>query len=320
MVIRYGTPQRFGPVLGTTVGSFGNAMIQKVQEDIVGQMALAIRGTNQIDSELLKFLGVLFSDTAFVRQQGGKLTRAHQEIGEAAQRSMVAAYTHRRFRRPKGSYRIDDASPNERYAGGALRRALLDPGMVEADDRGVRFINTAILDREARQWRRLNYGAGGKAGTPPAQFPLQWGGVVVATLGLPADPRPAFRIPRGYWIGPDGKRVGAGAGNTDRFYPVSTTSGDINRGEAFRGRPSPGRVTAGIAAANFLDAGVRRIANEIPSAYLRLYAEWHENNMTRLQGIAQAAGTRVAATSETQYIVEYQRDQNRPRTFAVTLE
>lgn len=299
---------------------YGNEMMQKFQENIVGQIAHSVTGASEVQSEMLQFIGVLFSDVAFVRQQGGAITKAHRDVGEAARRSTQNAYTHRRFRRPPGSYRLDDSGQNQRYAGGALRNALgSGKGHVDADEYGLRFLNTAILDEEAKQWRRLNYGAGGKAGEAPTPFPLQWGGMVVATLGLPADPRPAFRIPKGYWVGADGKRVGAGGGG-DRFFPVGTTSAEINKGESFRGRPSPARMTAGIAASNFIDAGVRRIANELPAAYLRLYANWVDNNLNALERIAAAAGTRVAATTETQYIVEYQRDKNRPRVFAVDVE
>jgi hypothetical protein len=302
---------------------YGNLMMQKLQENIVGQLGQSVRGSAVVESEMLQTLGALFTDVAFVRQQGGKIKAAHEAIGEAARRSTQNAYTHRRFRRPKGSYRLDDSGQNQRYAGGALRRALgSDKGHVDADEYGLRFLNTAVLDQEAKQWRRLNYGAGGKAGTAPHQFPIEWGGIVVATLGLPADPRPAFRIPAGYWIGPDGKRVGAsrGGGGSDRFYPVGTTSADIDRGTAFRGRPSPARMTAGIAASNFIDAGVRRIANEIPVAYMRLYSEWHDSNLARMERIAQSAGVRVGSPNEVQYIVEYQRDKNRPRVFEVGLE
>lgn len=303
---------------------FGVDPMQAATANVVAQLGESIRGAAYVESEMLKTLGALFTDVAFVRQQGGKIAAAHYDIGEAARRSVQNAYTHRRFRRPKGSYRIDDYGSdgqNQRYAGGALRRALgSDKGHVEADEYGLRFLNTAVLNEEAKQWRRLNYGAGGKAGQAPHQFNLEWGGVVVATLGLPADPRPAFKIPRGYWIGPDGKRVGAGGGSSDRFYPVGTTSADINRGEAFRGRPSPARMTAGIAASNFIDAGVRRIANEIPSAYINLYAQWVETNLRRVEAIADAAGVSVASATETQYVVEFQRDKNRPRVFAVTAE
>lgn len=311
------------PVRGLTMpdqaNAYGNAMMQKFQENLVGQFGLSVRGAATIESEMLQTIGALFNDVAFIRQQGGAVKAAHTRIGEVARRSTQNAYTHRRFRRPAGSYRLDDTGQNQRYAGGALREALGSRnGHVEADEFGIRFLNTDVLDKAAKQWRRLNYGAGGKAGAAPHQYNLEWGGIVVATLGLPADPRPAFKIPRGYWVGPDGKRVGAGKGGSDRFFPVGTSSQEISRAESFRGRPSPARMTAGIAASNFIDAGVRRIANELPSAYMQLYEDWHNRNLARVAKIAESAGVRVGSPSEAQYIVEFQRDKNRPRLFKVT--
>lgn len=300
---------------------YGHQMMQVLEGSIVRQMALSLRSAAVVESAMLRTIGALFNDVAFVRQQGGKIRDAHHSIGEAARLSTQNAYTHRRFRRPPGSYRLDDTGHNQRYAGGALRKALgSGKGHVDADEYGLRFLNVDVLNEEAKQWRRLNYGAGGKAGEAPTQFPIQWGGMVVATLGLPADPRPAFKIPRGYWVGPDGKRVGAGAGLNDRFFPIGTSSNEISRAESFRGRPSPARMTAGIAASNFIDAGVRRIANEIPSAYIALYAEWHDQNLARMEQIAEQAGVAVAARDEVQLVVEYQRDKNRPRVFAISAE
>jgi hypothetical protein len=192
----------------------------------------------------------------------GQLRRAHQDAGDQARRSMVAAYTHRPHRRAVPSYRIGD-----RYAGGALRRALNQPGQVEATPFTLRFINRDILDQEARQWRRLNYGAGGGSEggiTAPAQFPVQWDGLVVATMGLPPDTRPGFTIPQGMFVTPGGERV----------RPSTARRGQ----DTFRvGNPNRRFPTAGIASSNFLDGGVRRLVTALPISYLDMYTRLYNN-------------------------------------------
>lgn len=192
----------------------------------------------------------------------GQLRRAHQDAGDQARRSMVAAYTHRAHRRAVPSYRVGD-----RYAGGALRRALNQPGQVEATAFTLRFINRDILNQEARQWRRLNYGAGGGSEggiVAPAQFPVQWDGLVVATLGLPPDTRPGFTIPQGIFVTPGGERV----------RPSASRRGQ----DAFSVRKASRKFpTAGIASSNFLDGGIRRLVTALPISYLDMYTRLFEN-------------------------------------------
>lgn len=207
-----------------------------------------------------------------------QLKQAHHDIGIAAQRSTVQAFTHRRNNRRTPPDRIQARDPrNRRFAGGALRRAIQAPDFFEATFEGLLWANVTRLNAEAKQWMRVNYGAGGRAGQRPERFQVRWGNLVVAQLGLRASPRAAFRIPRGFWVGGDGGRAAPGAGA--RFFPV----GEQPRG--IRGRPTTARMTAGIAASNFLDAGVRRIAREFPIAYTGL-VERH------MAGVEQRTDTR----------------------------
>lgn len=187
------------------------------------------------------------------------LRQAHHDIGVSAQRSTVQAFTHRRNNRRTAPDRIQARDPrNRRFAGGALRRAIQSPDFFEATFEGLLWANVQRLNAEAKQWMRVNYGAGGIAGEAPGRFQVKWGNLVVATLGLRPNPRRAFRLPRGYWVGEGGQRGG------NRFFPVGEQPAGI------RGRPSRARMTQGIAASNFLDAGVRRIAHEFPVAYTGL--------------------------------------------------
>lgn len=208
-----------------------------------------------------------------------QLRRAHRDAGEGAQRSMVQGYVNRRHRRPVPSYRIGD-----RYAGGALLRALRNPNMVEATEFTLRFINTDILNTEARHWRRLNFGAGaGSEGglQAPAQFPIAWEGMVVATLGLTPDFRPAFTMPQGIFVAPGGNRVESSASRrgSDMFFPR---------------RASRRYPTAGIASSNFLDAGVRRLATALPQSYLGMYQRLYDRTMAQNANIISRVGAMPA--------------------------
>lgn len=187
----------------------------------------------------------------------------HYDVGRAAQLSVQQGYTHRRYRRGSTNYRTAPREDrNFRYAGGLLLRALQAPDFFVATPDTLRWGNINRLDQEAKQWRRLNFGAGGAAGETPRQFQMHWGTFVGAAIGLEPDPRPAFRIPPGYWFTEGaGERVRRGVRVPHgEFYPV----GEQPAGRW--GRPNKVRMTRGIAASNFLDAGVRRIAEEYPRA------------------------------------------------------
>jgi hypothetical protein len=242
------------------------AMLKGMQE--------AIASTDRVVSEELSNITRLVS-----QMSPAKRTQIHREVGLAAQRSVRAAYSNRRHRKRTPSYRISaNSQRNQRYAGGALLRVIGASDFFEATPSGLKFINTTRLNKEAKQWRRLNFGAGGRATTPPGRYSVSWDGLVVATMGLEPDPRPAFRIPRGYWFA-GGQRVGAGMGT--EFYPVG------EQPSGTRGRPSPARMTKGIAASNFLDAGVQRIAREMPRAYTRAVQELINRDIANYNRITQ---------------------------------
>ena len=193
---------------------------------------------------------------------------ANLEIARKAQLAVARRYDQRRGRRRLPSYRVG----SNRYSGGALRRAIMAPDFYEATATGIKFINRDRLSREAAQWKRLNYGAGGGAGTPPRQFSVMIGGQLAATLGIAADPQPGFRLPPGFFIGPGGERQprrGPGPGS-GMFFPT---------------RSNPKDKTFGILASNFLDAGVRSIADNMPVAYMGIYGRWFDRFAT-LSGAA----------------------------------
>jgi hypothetical protein len=211
---------------------------------------------------------------------------AYREIGLAAQRSVRAAYAARSPQRDLPAYRTTAKfARNRRYANGALLRAIGAPDFFEASAKGLKFINEDRLNREAKHWRRLNFGtAGGNTVSPPREFRLDWGKLLEAaspiSVGLTPDIRPAFRIPRGVWISPGvfyPMSEIAGVGRTGAV--VSVVGSRSSRGGFRRpGRVSPrqhlkesGRPTRGIASTNFLDAGVAAIARNLLPKFSEVY-------------------------------------------------
>ena len=198
--------------------------------------------------------------------------RAHEGIGAAAQRSVLSSYGQRVTRKqgPSGYRAGATDNHSRRFAGGALRRALGSKDFYRATADGLQFVNIRTLDKEAAHWYRLNFGAGAAGLGSTARFQVRWHGLVVASLGFDAEPSAPFAMPRGVWVSPTGERVRAGANpaGTDEFYPQG------ERPPGIRGAPTSGTMTRGIEARNFLDAGLRRIADLLPRAYDDIYRDW----------------------------------------------
>lgn len=250
--------------------------------------------------------GKILRDIARIIDQGvgtRELVRAHTTIAEKGQDSVKRSYDQTvtaRNKRRLGPYR-DTIEPainpkNRRFADGKLRQALGSRDFWEADARGIRFINVDLLNRKAKQWARLSAGAGGRGSGSRQQFEVRWGNLVVAALGLNMRPSPAFTIPKGYWVDPSGSPVGPGARGSARFFPMgegprsgarSHTSAVNDEGKRVRVPMQRRRVTRGIEARNFLDAGVRRIARELGPTYLRMHEDWYGKRISTVRPASQ---------------------------------
>jgi hypothetical protein len=178
-----------------------------------------------------------------VRSSRNQLANLHHQVGVVAQANIVAAYEQARVEKGRN---IPSYRESTRDAGGRLLHALLSADFFRGTYDGIGLANRTLLDREARQWHRLNFGARPGPGAPPQQAQVEWQGLVVGAIGLPSEPSAAFGLPRGFWqegaFGPTGPR---------QIYK-----------------------TRGIRAWNFLDAGTATIAREIGPAYQGLYDRW----------------------------------------------
>lgn len=220
-----------------------------------------------------------------VRSSRNQMTNAHEQLARGMQQATLRSYKQKRAQgRMAGPYRVGD-----RDAGGKLESAIRSPMFVRATYDGIGFANTEVLDSMARQWHRLNFGAGQAAGPGPRRFAVHWGNVAMAALGLEDTPSDAFVLPRGFWRGPGGQIDQGGAEmGKGRFYPNK------------RG-PGP-KATRGIRAWNFLDAGVAYLAENLPRAYEAVYRDWYDSAgrglgpLTRVQTVKPPAPRRLPSS------------------------
>lgn len=256
--------------------------------DVGAQLVAAVEHANTRTSRQVVALAEVFGRGL----APGERQAMFQAIGEGARRSVQASYgaTVTRRKKAAGRYPYQRVHPrNRRYAGGKIKEAIRQPNFFRATPDGLDFINVTELNRRARHWARLNAGAGSVGRGSRRRFEVRFSNLVVASLGLEMDPRPAFTMPRGFWFNrEEGQRVAAGANprGTDEFYPMSEVPfgggkprANNRLGDKPRGRnPRTGRgtPTRGIEARNFLDAGVARIARELPIQYENLYGRLWE--------------------------------------------
>lgn len=191
------------------------------------------------------------------------LSDVHQLLAEDAQRAVIAAYKEARQASPRSGvapYRV-----GSRYADGALLSALRSGAFAYGDRSGITFGNVALLNASAKQWKRLNFGAGaaGNSGLSHAAnvgsgpFSAVFHDLEVAAIGLGGGVRPAFFLPKGFWKpGPGWSQ----SGTRGAFIPHNNRT---------QGGGNPAIYpTKGIRAEHWLDAGLAAIANGIGAAYI----------------------------------------------------
>lgn len=176
-----------------------------------------------------------YLEDGFAKNVTGSITKMMQNAAGYAQEIVLKSYDQTVTNAPE---RAPSYLRPGRFAGGALRKALADPSFWTASRDGVTFGNVALLNTQGKQWARLNYGAGSKAGSgatagfhdsltgyDPAHTSQRGltfssaGGAEGNRIGsfysfqaqsrfegfaqhiLNPGPRPAFTIPRGIWLG-----------------------------------------------------------------------------------------------------------------------
>lgn len=244
----------------------------------------------------------MFVEFASIIERGvapGQFTAAHRGVAELAQQSVLRSYaatvTGRKQAAGRNPYRANAGGKMKRYAGGQLRAALADPAHIEVSPSLLSFMDVGILDARAKHWARLNAGALGKGKGSRRRFEMRWGDLTIAAIGVEMSPSAPFTVPRGYWWdGAKGQPVGPHeqAHGDSEFHPMG--SGPRKRARSYlQGRTADdavrrvplqrAKLSAGIEARNFLDAGVATIARELPKSYDRLYERLFETAIAKVQ-------------------------------------
>lgn len=258
------------------VGAIGDFARFDLKNSVIAGIQAGGAGTGKMLVDLARLLGE--GPTRQARRQ------AHQTLAEEAQKSVKRSYAQTVTRHKRvPSYRQGD-----RYSGGVLLRALGSPRMFRVDAVGIDFIDVEFLDGEAAQWARLNAGAAPAGQGSRARFEVRFSGLVVASLGLDMVPSAGFRIPRGYWWDPTSNEPVSPGETPAQFYlggtgPRGGASRFLRGSERRRVNFQEPRVTGGIRARNFLDAGVRTIARDLGPTYERMYRDLHERGLARVR-------------------------------------
>ena len=237
---------------------FAAAFLDDSMKRMADQMGSQIGEAIQVFSESLR--------NKFRRNRDGRITKIHQSAAELAQKSVLKSYdsitrvSPRHISRPKRSRK------------GALRGAIAAKSFYEARWDGVGFINAVSLDRQAKHWYRLNFGAGdrGESSPRPSQYRMEFFGQELGSISLAFNrPSDSFSIPTGVWIGSDKRPTNALSGATFLTYSMADEKGLlVNEFLRFE------QETRGIAAQNFFESGMATLATQIPAGWNLLIREF----------------------------------------------
>lgn len=256
--------------------------------------------------------GIMKVLDSLINTSSGSFVNMFNEVGQEAMVATLEKYANRsnnnRGGRKNSGYRAGAAEPYTRDAGGKLYAALSSSRMWSAEKNGILFINRTHLDQYARQWYRLNFGAGPRAttGRKHQRYRVRIFGQNAGRVSLNSyRPSPRFLMPAGFWSKDGGlnpiapsegrrnrdvfvplgylkKRLDEGARSVDRLggteeatFDKSRNALQVKRNSLLRSREGmisamPKRYSQGIAATAYLDAGINRISKAAPLGTQRL--------------------------------------------------
>ncbi len=225
--------------------------------DIVGQFLAAVKVSTEVNEQVAAFAKAMEKRTRFSYDQ---TARAHDDVARRMQNATKAAFLKAKaqYGRNIPSYR-EGGGPRKRDAGGKLWGAIKSRDFYRATPTGIGFVNVTLLDKKARQWHRLNFGASPAGHYTPRKYPLRFGSLVAGSFGFEGEgPSAGFGLPEG------------GAFNA--------------QGQFFGPRGRQIHATRGIKAWNFLDAGVEEMTKRIGPAYEGLYEDWFNSSYAKGKG------------------------------------
>ena len=216
----------------------------------------------------------------------------HRRLAEGAQDRIIQAYDASGIGGGK-PYRHNEpeGSKLKRYANGAMKRGLKSPEFYFADDKEIRLINRKVMDRAAKQWYRLNFGAAPRGSSPPNVGNMSFfGRKSGAGLSLSAyGPSEGFNTPNsglGVWSTTALANSLGGpviVARNGQYLYVVTKGMTLTRGgksqtvgggkQRMRGVFKP-VASQGIQGVRFLDEGIRYLNTEYPDAFTAIALGW----------------------------------------------
>jgi len=239
--------------------------VSGVMASMVAEAAMASSGAT---SEVLAQIGVFYD--AAVRSRRPSLANAYEDVGKQANIAVSQRYRKSAGRGGPGPYRANASGKYKRDSGGKLGRALTSERMYLATPTGISYVNRPFLDSQARQWYRLNFGAGqrGRDSVRPAsRTAIFFGQRTSLDIGLQGfSASPSFKMPAGFFQDSRGtvKGFDPSRRGKDKFNPAGFLQGGQNMMKNAAGQELRAITTQGITARNFLDAGTDVIARGMP--------------------------------------------------------
>ena len=160
--------------------------------------------SSMISSQLDSLIGSKLNDKLSIFNKFGDkkaFLKLNEEMAKGARNAVIQSYEKSDIG-DGPSYRWNDTGVNKRYSKGAMEKAFKDPGFITYDSQYIQFGVRAVLDKHAKQWYRLNFGAS-PATTPKSRFKVNFGDLDTTGLDLSSfGPSRPFKIPqrgRGFW-------------------------------------------------------------------------------------------------------------------------
>lgn len=223
------------------------------------------------------------------------MAQVNKKVAAGAQEAVVEAYDSSPIGKLK-SYRQDDTGKWRRFSGGRMRKALQSRAFQTSDKDGIYFGKISYLDRQARQWYRLNFGAHPRPqGRAPGVGSMKFFGKAISKRvdlkGYP--PSEQFYIPKGAVFSSDflpssGKVRGVprGGRGTSAMYILGKGGSTLKR--VTKNDPKPSvtgskHQASGIKGARFLDAGARYMNEEYPKEITNVVNTWFREAKARMR-------------------------------------
>lgn len=180
----------------------------------------------------------------------------HKTAAQIGQERMLESYSSSLL--PHESYnRVN------RYGAGRLRSALSSPDYYEWNNsQGIGFGNTSFLDKTAKQWSRLNYGARPRGTGVNRSLSIRSSTSLLAEFVWSREPSEAFALPVGVFRGTSSEGASSFIG------PKASYRGGSTGAAFFATRKRMLGLTEGIAARDFMGAGIQAALDYMGPAYV----------------------------------------------------